>query len=96
LTVEREAAVGKVVVRDTGIGMPSEMLDKVFDMFTQIDKSLERSDGGLGIGLSLVKRLVELHGGSVTAQSEGLGNGSEFTVRLPIDIEVPRIEPLVQ
>ena len=76
--------------------MPSEMLDKVFDMFTQIDKSLERSDGGLGIGLSLVKRLVELHGGSVTAQSEGLGNGSEFTVRLPIDIEVPRIEPLVQ
>jgi len=96
LTVDREAAEVKIVVRDTGVGIPTEMLDKVFDMFTQIDNSLERSDGGLGIGLSLVKRLVALHGGTVIAHSEGHGQGSEFTVRLPCEIEQPRIEPHVQ
>jgi len=96
LTVERAVAEVKIVVQDTGIGIPPEMLDKVFDMFTQIDRSLERADGGLGIGLSLVKRLVELHGGTVAAHSEGLGHGSEFTVRLPTEIEQPRIELHVQ
>jgi len=95
LNVERQEAEVKISVQDTGIGIPSEMLDKVFDMFTQIDKSLERSDGGLGIGLSLVKRLVELHGGTVTADSEGLGKGSEFIVRLPIEIKPSRIGSLV-
>jgi len=96
LNVERQEAEVKISIKDTGIGIPSEMLNKVFDMFTQIDKSLERSDGGLGIGLSLVKRLVELHGGTVTANSEGLGHGSEFTVLLPCESQQTRIEPFVQ
>ena len=73
-----------VVVRDTGIGIPLEMLPKVFDIFTQVDRSLERSQGGLGIGLSLVKRLVEMHGGSVVATSDGDRRGSSFEVRLPV------------
>src|SRR6185437_3137831 len=73
-----------VSVRDTGVGIPAPMLPKVFEMFTQVDRSLERSQGGLGIGLSLVKRLVEMHGGSVEASSEGHGMGSEFVVRLPV------------
>jgi len=72
-----------VSVKDTGIGIPADMLPKVFDMFTQVDCSLEKSQGGLGIGLSLVKRLVEMHGGSVEARSDGPGQGSEFVVRLP-------------
>ena len=70
-------------VRDTGIGIPRDMLQKVFDMFTQVAQSVERSQGGLGIGLTLVKRLVELHGGTVEARSDGPGRGSEFVVRLP-------------
>ena len=73
-----------VKVRDSGVGIPPDMLDQVFEMFTQVDRSLERSRGGLGIGLTLVKRLVEMHGGTVSAHSAGLGRGSEFTVRLPI------------
>jgi len=96
LNAQRHEGEVKIVVQDTGIGIPPEMLDKVFDMFTQIDKTLERSDGGLGIGLSLVKRLVELHGGTVAAHSEGLGRGSQFTVRLPVEIEQPRIESLAE
>jgi len=72
-----------VKVRDTGLGIPADMLPKIFEMFTQVDRSLERSQGGLGIGLTLVKRLVEMHGGSVEARSDGPGQGSEFTVRLP-------------
>jgi CheY-like chemotaxis protein len=66
------------------MGIPPEMLAEVFEMFTQVDRSLERSEGGLGVGLAIVKRLVELHGGRVAAQSEGVGRGSEFTIRLPI------------
>jgi signal transduction histidine kinase/DNA-binding response OmpR family regulator len=71
-------------VRDTGAGIPRDMLSKVFDLFTQVDRSLDRSEGGLGIGLTLVRRLVELHGGRVAAFSEGPGRGSEFVVRLPL------------
>jgi signal transduction histidine kinase len=70
-------------VKDTGLGIPADKLHDVFEMFSQVNQALDRSHGGLGIGLALVKRLVEMHGGSVTAQSEGLGRGSIFTVRLP-------------
>ena len=76
-----------VSITDNGIGIPKEMLPKVFDMFVQVDKSLERAQGGLGIGLSLVKRLVELHGGTVEGHSKGLGAGSKFVVRLPAAVE---------
>jgi signal transduction histidine kinase/ActR/RegA family two-component response regulator len=71
-------------VRDTGIGIQPELLPHVFDMFIQADHSLDRSQGGLGIGLTLVRRLVELHGGSVQALSPGPNQGSEFVVRLPV------------
>jgi PAS domain S-box-containing protein len=82
-----------ICVRDSGIGIPREMLPNIFEMFAQIDRSLERSQGGLGIGLSLVRGLVRLHGGTVTARSEGPGRGSEFVVRLPLTPVVP--EPVV-
>ena len=87
LTAERQGSVVVVNVKDTGLGIPSDKLASIFEMFTQIERSLERSQGGLGIGLTLVKRLVEMHGGSVEAYSEGQGRGSEFRVRLPIVIE---------
>jgi PAS domain S-box-containing protein len=72
-----------VHVEDNGVGIPAPMLPRVFDIFTQVDRSLERSQGGLGIGLSLVKRLVEMHGGSIEAHSDGPGRGSRFVVHLP-------------
>jgi signal transduction histidine kinase/DNA-binding response OmpR family regulator len=71
-------------VRDTGVGIPPDILPKVFDLFTQADRTLDRSQGGLGIGLTLVRRLVAMHGGSVSAFSAGPGTGSEFVVRLPL------------
>jgi PAS domain S-box-containing protein len=71
-------------VRDTGLGVDPDLLPHVFDLFTQADRTPDRSQGGLGIGLTLVKRLVELHGGTVEARSEGLGSGAEFIVRLPV------------
>ena len=74
----------RITIRDTGIGIASENLQRVFEMFSQVEIALARSRGGLGIGLSLAKRLVELHGGSITARSEGLGHGSEFEVVLPM------------
>jgi signal transduction histidine kinase/ActR/RegA family two-component response regulator len=73
-----------VVVRDTGVGIPPEMLPRVFELFTQVPVALDRAQGGLGIGLTLVKTLVELHGGHVSAHSVGLGSGSTFTVSLPL------------
>jgi PAS domain S-box-containing protein len=84
LTAEREAHEIVVSVRDTGIGIAAEHLPRLFEMFSQIAPALERSQGGLGIGLSLVRGLVELHGGTVEARSGGIGRGSEFVVRLPI------------
>jgi signal transduction histidine kinase len=86
-----EPGLGQVVIRvkDNGAGIPREMLTKVFDLFTQSDRTLDRSQGGLGIGLTLVQRLVLLHGGTVEAQSEGLGRGSEFIVRLPMAARSP-------
>jgi signal transduction histidine kinase/DNA-binding response OmpR family regulator len=70
-------------VRDNGIGIPAEKLSSIFDLFTQVDQSLDRSHGGLGIGLTLVRRLIEKHGGNVTAYSDGADRGSEFVIRLP-------------
>ncbi|WP_162823871.1 response regulator [Lysobacter sp. TY2-98] len=84
-----------VHVSDRGIGLAPEQVDAIFEPFAQVDTSIERARGGLGIGLTLVRRLVEMHGGSVTATSEGLGHGSRFTVRLPIGrgTAVPDAEP---
>ncbi|WP_246522881.1 PAS domain S-box protein [Gemmata palustris] len=84
LSAQRDGGDAVVRVADTGVGIPADMLPKVFEMFAQVGTSLERSQGGLGIGLTLVKRLVEMHGGSVRAESPGPGRGSTFTVRLPL------------
>jgi CheY-like chemotaxis protein len=90
LTAERQGDQALIRVQDNGIGIPPAMLSRIFDMFTQVDRSLERAQGGLGIGLTLVQRLVEMHGGTVSATSPGPGKGSEFTVRLPIAPEKAR------
>ena len=87
LIVERQGSDVVVTVKDTGIGIDADQLPRIFEMFMQVDRSLEKSQGGLGIGLTLVKRLVEMHGGRVEAKSEGPGKGSEFVVRLPVVIE---------
>jgi PAS domain S-box-containing protein len=83
LIVEIEGEMVALRVRDNGIGITPEMLPQIFDLFVQVERRLDRSQGGLGIGLSLVRNLVEMHGGSVTALSAGLGRGSEFVIRLP-------------
>ena len=83
LSVDEEKDAAVIRVRDTGIGISPELLPRIFELFTQAERSLDRSQGGLGIGLSLVQRLVELHGGSVQVHS-ALGQGSEFVVRLPL------------
>ena len=83
-----------ITVRDTGIGIPADLLPHVFDLFTQADRSLERRQGGLGIGLTLVRRLVEMHGGRVEAASDGPGHGSEFSIRLPrLALDAPAPAP---
>lgn len=84
LILRREASDAVLSITDTGVGIPSAALAGVFDMFSQVGSSLERAQGGLGIGLSLVRRLVEMHGGSVSAESEGKGQGSTFTIKLPL------------
>ena len=84
LTAQLDGAEIVVRVRDNGVGIRSEMLPRIFDLFTQEDRSLERAQGGLGIGLTLVKKLLQMHGGSIEARSDGIGQGSEFSVRLPI------------
>jgi signal transduction histidine kinase len=83
ITVDRRGREAFVSVRDSGVGIPPDLLPRVFDLFMQVERTLDRSKGGLGLGLPLVKRLVELHEGRVTAHSEGPGRGSEFIVRLP-------------
>jgi two-component system CheB/CheR fusion protein len=95
LTVGREDGQAVVRVRDNGSGMASDLVPKVFDLFAQGQRTPDRSQGGLGLGLTLVKRLVGMHGGSVEARSEGQGEGSEFIVRLPAlpEVESPRPVP---
>jgi PAS domain S-box-containing protein len=90
VTVRRRDNEGIVCVEDTGIGIPAGKLESIFEMFTQLDRSLDRSQAGLGLGLTLVKRLVESHGGSIEAKSAGSGKGSEFIVRLPLIAEGSR------
>jgi PAS domain S-box-containing protein len=84
ISTERTAGETVVRIKDNGIGISAEMLPYLFDLFAQADSSLDRSHGGLGIGLTLAKRLVEMHDGAVTATSAGAGQGAEFTIRLPI------------
>lgn len=83
LTAEASGARAVVRVRDTGVGIPPEMLARIFEMYAQVDRTLNRSQGGLGIGLTLVRQLAELHDGSAEAYSDGVGKGSEFVVRIP-------------
>jgi signal transduction histidine kinase len=90
LIAERIDDTAAVRVVGRGIGIPAEMLDRIFDMFSQVDRSLELSHGGLGIGLTLVKRLVDMHGGTVAAHSAGPGQGSEFVVTLPLSTTANR------
>jgi len=91
VTAQRDNQSAIVTVTDTGIGIPRDRLASIFDMFAQVDQTLERSQGGLGIGLTLVKRLVEMHNGSVEAQSAGEGHGSAFVVRLPAALDVAHV-----
>ena len=93
LTVEREGKQAVIRVRDNGIGIAAEQLPRIFEMFVQLDTSLERSVSGLGIGLTLVKNLVEMHDGTVEVHSAGVGQGSELVVRLPIVVEPPKPPP---
>ena len=88
LELRRQSEQAVIAVSDTGVGIAPELLPRVFDLFVQGDRSLDRSQGGLGIGLSVVKRLVEMHHGRVTARSEGTGHGSVFEIHLPL-IDAP-------
>ena len=89
---EGEITVGTAVdgdsalirVKDNGEGIPADMLERVFDLFAQGERTIDRSEGGLGIGLTLARRIVALHGGDITVRSAGVGKGSEFTVSLPL------------
>jgi CheY-like chemotaxis protein len=84
VTVEAKDGDAVLRVRDTGVGISADMLPRVFDQFAQADQALDRAQGGLGLGLTLVQKLAQLHGGTVSAHSEGLGRGSEFVLRLPL------------
>jgi two-component system CheB/CheR fusion protein len=84
LEVRRDGGDAVIRVRDDGVGIPTDMVDKVFDLFVQLNRTLDRSEGGLGVGLTLVRSLVQMHGGSVCVRSDGDGKGSEFDVRLPV------------
>ena len=99
LDIMSEEPNAVVRVRDTGTGIPVRLISRIFDLFTQDERTLDRAQGGLGLGLTLVRRITELHGGTVEAHSEGRGFGSEFIVRLPllsrasVDVPVDRVVP---
>ena len=88
LLAEAEAGQAIIRVKDTGIGLAADALPQVFDQFSRLDQSLSRAHGGLGIGLSLVRQLVEMHGGTVAAESAGVGQGSTFTIRIPAEVKL--------
>lgn len=92
VSMERIENRAVIYVRDTGMGIPADMLSSIFELFSQVDRTLARSNGGIGIGLALARRIVELHGGDIEARSEGIGRGSEFVVRLPLAAIVPDAE----
>jgi PAS domain S-box-containing protein len=98
----QDGATAVIEIRDTGVGIPADMLQEVFTLFTQVRRTLDQAQGGLGIGLSLVRSLVELHGGSVSAASPGAGQGSTFTIRIPClqaqpgDVPTPSASPQQQ
>ena len=96
LNVERAGDTVVVRVKDTGVGIGAESLPHVFELFYQVDRSFTRSEGGLGLGLTLVHRLVELHGGKAEVRSEGMNRGSEFTVQLPVTALRPEFETLAE
>jgi len=85
LSAKRQGKEAVVRVCDSGVGIPTDILPRVFELFTQVDRTLNRSQGGLGIGLALVKQIVDLHGGAVAVHSDGVGKGAEFVVRLPLE-----------
>ena len=89
ISITAEATNDEVTLRvkDSGLGIPAEALPRIFEMFSQVDRNMERAQGGLGIGLTLVRRLVQMHGGTVEARSDGSGRGSEFFVSLPLMTE---------
>ena len=92
IDVDRDGPDAVIAISDNGVGIPEELLPQIFELFVQSDRTLDRSQGGLGIGLSVVQRLVDMHGGTVAASSAGQGSGATFTLRLPI-IEAPRDTP---
>jgi PAS domain S-box-containing protein len=96
LTAKPHGSTVAVSVKDNGVGISDVMLPRVFEMFAQVNKSIDQSEGGLGIGLALARRLVEMHGGSIEAFSEGLRKGSQFTVHLPMIVAAPQHNPTVE
>jgi PAS domain S-box-containing protein len=92
VSMERTQDLCVVRITDTGVGIPADMLSRIFELFTQVDRTVGRSQGGIGLGLTLARRLVELHGGDIEARSEGAGRGSEFIVRLPLMATMPQRE----
>jgi PAS domain S-box-containing protein len=96
LTAQPEGEEVVISIRDTGIGIPRDKLNHVFDMFAQLQPAGRRTTGGLGIGLTLVKRLAEMHGGQVEASSDGAGKGSEFKIRLPLEKSRPEAPPAAE
>ncbi|HET9448762.1 MAG TPA: ATP-binding protein [Steroidobacteraceae bacterium] len=92
LSASRDGDMAVIRIRDTGIGIPEHMLTRIFELFAQTDRPLDRAQGGLGIGLTVVKSLAELHGGSVEARSEGDGKGAEIIIRLPLGVAASRAE----